>query len=406
MVRDVRMGLFKKTYEATRVDRNAAEKKKRPSYAYAAKSPDVKGIKGFVANDYGPCLKNSNCLLLNTLLRDLGFPGYIRDGDVRVRIQAGAGVSGIAIEFLPGVTKKFLRALRSGIMQTEQVIPRLQGVPENPPSNTKMIVKFNLLVVQSMSRTAAKEYAMETTAMQRLGGAPPAVIGGVVFEPTKVVPVLYDARYITMYGTHVLCMSRASGKTLNTFKKTLTAYDVAALEKATLTMWLGGVAHSDYHFGNILLDRSSRTNPIITIIDFGRAVLLSESVKKKVAKEIERVGNSPHTLTSPSLLQSIADRAGVSKAIKESYERRKMYRTYHHNADTVHKLGILSGMNCSMNELASVRQTTWVPKKCTRGYVLNDCIPGKKTGKPSFRCVKETSVLGKKLLALHEKLGD
>lgn len=50
------------------------------------------------------------------------------------------------------------------------------------------------------------------------------------------------------------------------------------LEDAVRSMWLNGIAHADLHYNNILATKDGQ----VTIIDFGRAVTLPESILEKI----------------------------------------------------------------------------------------------------------------------------
>ena len=87
---------------------------------------------------------------------------------------------------------------------------------------------------------------------------------------------------------YVTLMGVAPGLTVSSYaagKAGLTADVYLAIERAAVLMWLYGVAHTDFHTGNMMVDPATGA---VTIIDFGQGIKLHESLVAKLRATVPR----------------------------------------------------------------------------------------------------------------------
>jgi predicted unusual protein kinase regulating ubiquinone biosynthesis (AarF/ABC1/UbiB family) len=127
-------------------------------------------------------------------------------------------------------------------------------------------------------------------------------------------------------------------------------------------MWLTGVAHADLHSSNVMYDDVSRK---LTIIDFGRAVLLSSEAIQSLRQQLLDFASSSNLkkqLLRPDALKMISKKVVVDTTdithrqigIKRYLDDEAMIQ--HHIARRCLK------PTCTPEALAKERLTTWVPK--------------------------------------------
>ena len=98
-----------------------------------------------------------------------------------------------------------------------------------------------------------------------------------------IVPRLYFGCLIELAGKwwFTTVMAMAAGAPLNKYLRStpLTAAIFAAVEKAVYSLWILGVAHADFHPGNIMYDPKTQR---ATILDLGFAVKLPDHIVQQV----------------------------------------------------------------------------------------------------------------------------
>lgn len=86
-------------------------------------------------------------------------------------------------------------------------------------------------------------------------------------------------------GTYYTVMGVADGGPLaNAIRAGLTAELYVRVERATVSLWLSGVLHADFHAENAFVGPDGT----VTVIDFGFAVLMPPALRKKVEAAVAR----------------------------------------------------------------------------------------------------------------------
>lgn len=85
---------------------------------------------------------------------------------------------------------------------------------------------------------------------------------------------------------YVTLMALAPGAPVQTsFARSMPPEVYVAVERAVVMMWLYGIAHTDFHKGNVMWDAASRR---ATIIDFGQGIKLSDAVVGRLRQTVPR----------------------------------------------------------------------------------------------------------------------
>lgn len=182
-----------------------------------------------------------------------------------------SGAYGIACKLPPGQAR-FLEALWQHA--SLRIGDNLQGATQ---SNEQLVVKF----VRVYDKKGTEDTLRETRLQNFVSSS--KVKGNPGFFPdidgSSIVPALYFGCLIQIDGKwwFTTVMAMAAGEPLNKFlkKKPLTASVYAAVEKSIYSMWLIGVAHADFHLGNIMYHAASNK---VTVIDLGFAVKLPQPI--------------------------------------------------------------------------------------------------------------------------------
>lgn len=109
--------------------------------------------------------------------------------------------------------------------------------------------------------------------------------------PAEFVPAFYWSGMVndTVTGRrfYITVMAVAKGVTVSAYtkKRALTAATYVNIERSVVTLWLAGVAHSDFHRGNQLVDPATNK---ITIIDFGMSMGLDGSIVASLKTNVAR----------------------------------------------------------------------------------------------------------------------
>ena len=133
-----------------------------------------------------------------------------------------------------------------------------------------------------------------------LGGSGTSTVCGQSARASDVVPRLYVAGMSLGEGLFYTAMSEALGTTLKKLSESrhvnwreprgegLNALEYSRVERALALVWLAGFAHCDAHVGNIMISENSSA-PVVTLIDFGMAVVLPAKVRLAISSAIDRI---------------------------------------------------------------------------------------------------------------------
>lgn len=139
---------------------------------------------------------------------------------------------------------------------------------------------------------------------------------------SEFVPQLYVAGLDRENGYAVLVMDKVPGKTLETYIKDhgMSATRYARIEKAVATLWLMGIAHTDMHDRNVMIDGNGK----VAIIDFGLAVVLPNKLREKVTRDMNGL---------PQYRRSLANAVWFAKNSVQNYTNQVMKKRalfWHH----------------------------------------------------------------------------
>lgn len=146
-------------------------------------------------------------------------------------------------------------------------------------------------VSQSAVDLFARDSVRESSWHRRLASSACIKVPGAARPacPASHVPAFHWGGMVTDAFTgrryYLTVMGLAPGITVNEYvkRRRMTAPLYVAIEHAVVTMWLAGVAHSDFHKGNQLYEPASGK---LTIIDFGMGMLLPERLVGPIRKAL------------------------------------------------------------------------------------------------------------------------
>lgn len=195
-----------------------------------------------------------------------------------------AGAYGIACRLPPG-HGDFLGAM------WQKAVIKIGDPRASMESSEDLVVKFVRIYDKRGLEDTLRETRLHAFVSQsRVHGKPgyfPNIEGDVI------VPKLHYANLVQIEGKwwFTTVMAVANGQPLSKYlqQKPLTARVFVAVEKAIYSMWLVGVAHGDFHPGNVMYDARTGT---ATVIDLGFAVKLPDDIVKKL-RETSSVAADP-----------------------------------------------------------------------------------------------------------------
>jgi serine/threonine protein kinase len=217
------------------------------------------------------------------------------------------------------------------------------------------------VVMHTNTRDVFAEFDREVYILNYMQKKKKIVLGNRVFRASDHVPKLYLACHLP--GVSFIVESCASGEPLSTVSPR--AHVIAKLELAVLSLWLSGVSHTDLTSANIMYDDASGK---VTIIDFGRAVLLSPETVHFMKRNLLALATSPSrntTLLLPDVL-SVISKNTVSESARKAYRKYKIKG--HFDDETMVRRQITRcATQCSQQSLAKERLHTWVPRSKKAG---------------------------------------
>jgi serine/threonine protein kinase len=261
----------------------------------------------------------------------------------------GSGISGTTYAFSK-VKPSFLQAIAS--MAQGYVV---RGVPLDP--HASVAVKFI-----KHGKYAFEEFDREVQILTYIQKKGDVVVGTRVYSASRHVPKLYMACHVP--GLSIIVQSYAPGKTLSRYSS-ISARTIARLEYALLSLWLTGVAHTDLHSSNIMFDDVSGK---LTIIDFGRAVILPPDAVKTMRRNVLELLNSSKgsLLEKPDILKLVSKHVVVD-AVKRTHRAVGITKYYDDEAMIPYHIGRrCKKPTCSMASLAEERMGLWIPLTYTR----------------------------------------
>lgn len=202
------------------------------------------------------------------------------------------------------------------------------------------------------------EFDREVQLLTYIQKREPVVIRKSVYKASSYTPKMHLACHLP--GLSIIVESYAPGKPLAQYR-TVSARAIARFERAILSLWLAGVAHADLHSSNIMYDDKTKK---MTIIDFGRAILLSGeaiSTLRRNLVEFATSSNLKTLLLRPDALQLVSKKVVVhSTDITYVHAKIKRYlddeeMIQHHIARRCLK------PTCTKEALAKERLVAWVP---------------------------------------------
>lgn len=229
----------------------------------------------------------------------------------------------------------------------------VRGYPLKPDESIAMKI-----IKHSSTRDVFAEFDREVQTLTYLQKREPVIIGKTTYTASQHVPKLHLACHFQ--GFSVIVQSYAPGKRLAAYSNVMPR-TIARFERAILSLWLAGVAHTDLHSENIMYDDKAKK---ITIIDFGRAVILSPDAIQTLRK---------------NLLAFASDKARHSLLLKQDVLKLISKNVIVHTTDVTHlQTGIKRYLDdetmiqyhiarrclkptCTPEALAKERLTTWVP---------------------------------------------
>lgn len=187
-----------------------------------------------------------------------------------------------------GVTYKVLMTRR-----TRPILMKLAGYLTNtlyistPALGTTALIKIAAMTPKVTSTASVaqfiKENSREAAAHIHLWRAPPVKIDGVcpiVVHAKKYVPRFYSFGIDMMHGMAVTIMEYIKNSIPLKKVARVSPAIFMELEKALGSFYVASVDHSDLHLDNILVHNGSQ----IKIIDYGFAVRLPDSIRKKFVR--------------------------------------------------------------------------------------------------------------------------
>ena len=217
----------------------------------------------------------------------------------------------------------------------------------------------DLVVIKFSLAKDAPEFAREVAFLKLLNAAPETVVGDKTFWAKPYVPTLYFSGVDVVTGLLCMCMSLAPGKMMYKQSNGLSARTMAAVEHATISLWLAGVSHNDLHGGNIVV-HETKSKSCVTIIDFGRSTALPSTAVAGVKAALLDLPVASLQHKNP-LEQVYAVMAAAIYAMAKNrnvvgYYANSVMLAYH----TFHQC---MSPECTVEKLAQARRRKWFPKK-------------------------------------------
>lgn len=172
------------------------------------------------------------------------------------------------------------------------------------------------------------------------------------FRPQDISPQQYFEGADWDDGVHILAMEfkRSGPLELNWSRYRYLPQVMAHVEKAVLTMWYAGVIHSDLHADNVLMDPTTKA---VTIIDFGFAKVLPDTVRTQLRQKIAPVVNALRR-GDPVDARAVLD--AIWRELIKPYEK----RLHNHQIVTIaHNSASSLRRSVRSSRLATARKKAW-----------------------------------------------
>lgn len=230
----------------------------------------------------------------------------------------------------------------------------VRGTPLKPGDSVAMKI-----IKHASTQDVFAEFDREVQTLTYLQKREPVVVGKTMYTASQHVPKLHLACHFQ--GFSVIVQSYAPGKRLATYSNVMPR-TIARFERAILSLWLAGVAHTDLHSENIMYDDKTKK---ITIIDFGHAVILSPDAIRTLRKNLLAFASDTSRnslLLRPDVLKLISrnvvvhttDITHLQTGIKRYLDDETMIQ--------YHIVRRCLKPKCTPEALAKERLTTWVPR--------------------------------------------
>ena len=230
--------------------------------------------------------------------------------------------------------------------------------------------------------TDAPEFAREVAFLKLLNAAPKTVVGGKTFWAKPYVPTLYFSGVDVATGLLCMCISLAPGKIFHKHRNGVSARTMAAVEHATISLWLAGVSHNDLHGGNIMV-HETKSKSHVTVIDFGRSTALHPKAVADVKAALLDLPEAKLQQKDP--LKHVY--AVIGKAV-HTMTKKRVYPGYYANSDSLsyHASKHCILPNCTKASLAQERKKQWF---------RNAVVPSNNVEKKLMMALTSTQVLKK-----------
>ena len=212
------------------------------------------------------------------------------------------------------------------------------------------------VITHNNTRDVFSEFDREVYILNYMQRKKKSIVRKRTFKASDHVPQLYLACHLP--GVSLIIESCGPGKPLTAYSK-LTAEVIAKLEYAVLSLWLSGVSHTDLTGNNIMYDEKTMK---ITIIDFGRAVLLSRETVNFIKRNLITVSTNPSrktVLLMPNVLKTISKNI-VSDSAKKAYAKYKIKGHFDDETMIQRQISRCLKSTCSRESLAKERLATWI----------------------------------------------
>lgn len=212
------------------------------------------------------------------------------------------------------------------------------------------------VITHNNTRDVFAEFDREVYILNYMQRKKKSLVKKRAFKASDHVPKLYLACHLS--GVSLIIESCGPGKPLTAYSK-LKADVIAKLEYAVLSLWLSGVSHTDLTGNNIMYDEKTMK---ITIIDFGRAVLLSRETVNFIKRNLITLSTSPSrnkVLLASNVLRIISKNT-VSDSAKKAYAKYKIKGHFDDETMIQRQISRCVKSTCSPPSLAKERLATWV----------------------------------------------
>lgn len=157
----------------------------------------------------------------------------------------------------------------------------LRGVWSMPRGTGHIVLKV-LKIAGGDVHKALTNGLRELYIQWHLSTAPAKTVHGNVFDVKRYVPTPYFGGFVRATREFLICMKMQPGTTLLNANKLKNKNQYLEIERAYISMLLNNVLYVDFHEANIMVTDDGD----VYVIDFGGALLLSDSFKTK--KETEQ----------------------------------------------------------------------------------------------------------------------